>query len=99
MLQAVPLRTHSCSKISVRDVTERIRSWVYVKNLLTVFTLTSAFSRQHYSSFKARMRPNLEKVHAQKVKIKSKEWQEEAKPGAGKSNSTVAFLKKILFYV
>ena len=45
------------------------------------------------------MRLNLETMHMQKVKVQAREWLEEAKPGDGKSGSTVAFLKRFLIYV
>lgn len=49
VLQSVPLRIRSCSKISVKDIRKIIKSWVSGKNLLIHFTLlTLAFSRQYY---------------------------------------------------
>lgn len=45
------------------------------------------------------MRLNLQTVHTQKVKMKTREWLEKAKAGDGKTSSAVAFLKRILIYL
>lgn len=69
VLLSVPLRTHSCSKIGVKGVRKITRSWGYGKNLSIYFTLvTSGFSRQHCSLFKARVSPNLETVTDRRLK-------------------------------
>lgn len=61
VLLSVPLGTHSCSNIGVKGVRKIAGTRGYGKNLY--FTLlTSGFSRQYWSLFKARVSLNLETI-------------------------------------